>query len=229
MAITLSARLQCIADYVEPGGVVIDVGTDHAYIPIWLLQTGVSPRAYASDVKAGPLKNAEDDAVRAGVRDRLTLYLCDGLALCDPDAVDTVILAGMGGETMMGILDAAPWVWEKRLVLQPQTKLPEFRLWLAGHGLAVRDAALVHDTGRLYLVWLVGRGKMDAEAVIDPCLIEKRDPLLKSYTGEQIKRQLKQIQGMEQARNADPAALERLRSELKELQTIYKEASQWRR
>ena len=229
MSIELSPRLRRIAEYVPAGGVVVDVGTDHAYIPIWLLQTGVSPRAYASDVKPGPLKNAEADAARAGVRDRLTLFLCDGLTLCAPDAVDTVILAGMGGETMMGILGAAPWAWEKRLILQPQTKLPEFRRWLSERGLAIRDATLVHDTGRLYLVWLVGRGQMRPDAVIDPVLIEKRDPLLRAYTAELIKRQRKQLHGMAQAREKDPAALDRLRSELEELEKIYREAETWRR
>ena len=228
MWIKLSGRLACIAGYVEQRSVPIDVGTDHAYIPIWLLQNGISPRAYASDSKAGPLRNAENDAARAGVLDRLTLYHCDGLALCAPASVDTVILAGMGGETMMGILDAAPWAWEKRLILQPQTKLYEFRRWLRERGLAVLDASLAYDTGRIYLVWLAGRGAMDADGPVDPALIEKRDPLLRPYVEEQIKRLRKRIQGLELARNSGSAELERLRTELETLRNIHEETTTWR-
>ena len=173
MMITLSPRLACIARYVEQGSRVVDVGTDHAYLPIWLLQSGVSPAAFASDVRQGPLRNAERDAEKYGVRDRLTLLLCDGLALCPPEDVDTVVLAGMGGETMMGILDAAPWALEKRLILQPQTKKPEFREWLFRRGLYVSDASLVYDTGRIYLVWKIGAGAEAPCGPIDRALIEK--------------------------------------------------------
>ena len=81
MSIALSPRLRRIAEYVPPGSTVVDVGTDHAYIPIWLLQEGRSERAYATDIKAGPLSRAEADAERYGVTERLTLLLCDGLAL----------------------------------------------------------------------------------------------------------------------------------------------------
>ena len=158
MKIKLSARLQCVADYVLPGSVVMDVGTDHAYLPIWLLQNGISPRAFASDNKPGPLQNAAAGATAAGVADALTLYLCDGVRLCDPDSVDTVVLAGMGGETIRGILDDSPWTLDKRLILQPQTKLTELRTWLAERGLCVMDARLADDTGRIYVIWLVGPG-----------------------------------------------------------------------
>lgn len=227
MKLTLSPRLACIAGFVPQGSTAVDVGTDHAYIPIWLLQSGISERAYATDIKPGPLRNAETDAARAGVSDQLTLYLCDGLALCPPEAVDTVLLAGMGGETMMNILDAAPWALEKRLILQPQTKLCELRLWLRDHGLGVLDASLVHDAGRIYLVWLVGKAAMTGVGPVDPPLIEKRDPLLKAYTDEWIKRHLKQIQGLEIAKNGDSLLLARLKAELDELKRINREAAEW--
>ena len=226
MGIALSNRLRRVADFVERGGIPVDVGTDHAYVPIWLLQNGVSPLAYATEIKPGPLKNAEADALRAGVRDRLTLYLCDGLAACAPERVDTVILAGMGGETMRNILAAAPWALEKRLILQPQTKVRELRRWLGARGLVVADASLVYDTGRIYLVWLIGPGGA-RDGAVDAALLENRDPLLLPYTEGRIKQALEQLYGMERARRADAAALDALRAELEELREVRALAAAW--
>ena len=175
----LSRRLQRIADFIRPGDRIIDVGTDHAYIPIWLLKKDSRATAIATDIRPGPLDRARADAEQFGVADRLTLRLCDGLALCSPEEADTVILAGMGGETMIGILSAAPWTKEKRLILQPQTKQKELRDWLAAQGYAIVDAALVHDTGRLYLVWCVEAGAMPEFHGVDHALLERRDALLK--------------------------------------------------
>ena len=227
MSIALSPRLRRIAEYVPPGSTVVDVGTDHAYIPIWLLQEGRSERAYATDIKAGPLSRAEADAERYGVTERLTLLLCDGLALCPPEAADTVILAGMGGETMMGILERSPWALGKRLILQPQTKWELLRVWLAEHGLAVLDASLAYDTGRIYLIWLVGPGRQDPAETVDHALLDKRDPLLKPWLEDRIKRCRKQLRGLESAREPDHEELEKNRRELSRLEEIYREVVQW--
>lgn len=227
MSIQLSPRLRRIAACVPQGSTVVDVGTDHAYIPIWLLQEGVSERAYATDIRPCPLERAREDAARHGVADRLTLWLCDGLALCPPEAVDTVILAGMGGETMRGILERAPWALEKRLVLQPQTKLSELRRWLAEQGLAVLDAALADDAGRIYLIWLVGAGEPDGETAVDAPLLRRRDPLLRPWLADRIKRTGKELHGLESARTPDEAALAARRRELSELNRILREVSAW--
>lgn len=227
MSMLLSPRLRRIADYVPPGATVVDVGTDHAYVPIWLLQEGVSRRAYGTDVKAGPLERARLDAERYDVLDRLTLWLCDGLALCPPEAVDTVILAGMGGETMMGILERSPWALEKRLILQPQTKWPELRRYMAERGLAVLDASLADDAGRIYLIWLVGAGETAGECHVDQALLKKRDPLLKPWLQDRIKRCGKQLRGLELARQPDEAAIAGQRAELEELKRVYQEVLAW--
>ena len=79
MLLKLSPRLQCVADYIRPGDRVIDVGTDHAYIPIYLLQNGITQFVTATDIRSGPLQNAAADAKKYQVADQLTLLLCDGL------------------------------------------------------------------------------------------------------------------------------------------------------
>ena len=229
MSIKLSPRLQRIADYVKTGSRVIDVGTDHAYIPIWLLQNGICESAFASDIKPGPLQNAARDAESAGVSDRLTLLHCDGLSLCTAEDVDTVIIAGMGGETIMGILSAAPWAKEKHLILQPQTKYFELRAFLTEYGCHIADAALTYDTGRIYRVWQVEVGVEDTSGWVEAPLLRNHDPLLKPYMDDMIKRLHKQIQGQEKAANADQAQIEALHSELNEYIRIRKEAESWQR
>jgi len=227
MKLNLSPRLQRIADYVRPGDTVIDVGTDHGYIPIWLLQNGISARAVATDLKSGPLANAAKDAEKHGVSERLTLLLCDGLATCTPDMGNTIIIAGMGGETIMGILAAAQWSIQKRLIFQPQTKLPELREWLRTHGYAIRDAALSYDAGRIYLVWLVEAGEMAKCPTVDPPLLEKRDPLLRPYAEDHIKHLRKQIQGMSGSARVEQSQVDALKAELNDYLDILKEAENW--
>ena len=227
MSIHLSPRLQKIANYVLPGGCVVDVGTDHAYVPIWLLQEGICDKAWATDVKSGPLERARADALQCGVAEKLTLLLCDGLALCPPEVVDTVIVAGMGGETIQGILERSPWALEKRLILQAQTKQTELRAWLADQGLTVEDAALCDDAGRIYLIWLLGRGTEPDLGAVDRALLRKRDPLLRPWLEDRIKREMKQLRGLELARSRDETALLAQRRELEELKRLHQEVLTW--
>ena len=214
---TLSQRLAAVASYVEPGAKVIDVGTDHAYVPIWLLLQGICQRAYASDNKQGPLSRAAEDARRWGVEDRLTLCLCDGLTACAPEAVDTVILAGMGGDTIRGILEASPWALRRRLILQPQTHPGELEDWLAGEGVGIVEMRLACDAGRLYAVWLCLPDAPPLRKTVHPSLFRRKDPLLRSWLEERIRRTQRRLYGMEQARQPDMAAAEAVSAELEEL------------
>ena len=223
----LSKRLQCIADYVRPGDRIIDVGTDHAYIPIWLLLNQKVAAAVATDIRSGPLERARADAQFYGVAERLRLVQCDGLALAQPDEIDTVIIAGMGGETIAGILSAAPWTIEKRLILQPQTKQAELRAWLSAHGYAISDAALSYDTGRIYLVWLVEAGEMPPFRGVDGPLLAHRDPLLKPYLEDQLKKARKRLSGIQAAARPDETLLRSARLHLETLEEIYHEVLKW--
>ena len=225
----LSKRLRQIADFIPHGAHIIDVGTDHAYIPIRLLLDDPGATAVATDIRPGPLQRARTDAEYYGVSDRLTLLLGDGLAPCTPDSGDTVILAGMGGETMIGILSAAPWAKEKQLILQPQTKIEELRNWLASNGYGIFDAALVHDTGRLYLVWYVKAGEMPALVHgVDSALVRRRDPLMKPYLEDQIKRIRKRLNGVLHAKKRQETLAKTLEDSLQEMETLYQEASTWK-
>ena len=128
----LSPRLQSVADLVPEGARFADVGTDHAYLPVWLVLQGKIDRAVVSDLREGPLNRARQTAAHYEVEEKLSFRLCDGLAGISPDEADTISIAGMGGETIAEILTAAPWAGQegRRLILQPMTAQEQLRAWL---------------------------------------------------------------------------------------------------
>lgn len=159
-SLVLQPRLQAIADLVANGAHLADVGTDHGYLPIYLVQRGVISSAIATDIGKGPLEHARRTADACGVSDRLSLRLCDGLEDVSPEEVDTVVIAGMGGETIAGILDAVPWSAEKRLLLQPMSRAEFLRPWLADHGFCIQRESLVKDKGYIYPILQATGGQM---------------------------------------------------------------------
>lgn len=229
MNITLSKRLYCLASKVEKGSIVADVGTDHGYIPAWLIQNGICEHAIASDIKSGPLQTAIKTAESAGVNDKIDFRLCPGLDAYSPDEFDTAIIAGMGGETVIGILEACPWTKGKKLIIQPQSKIVELRKWIAENGFEIKDAELVYDTGRIYLVWIVSGGKsiFSENYIIDQQLIEKRDPLLASYLDGIIKRELKILKGMEKGANISEEEISIQTATINNLKKLREECDTW--
>ena len=148
------ARLTAAATLVRDGVVVVDVGTDHAYLPLLLVGQGKCPRAIGCDLRSGPLENARKHVEAAGLTDKIDLRLCDGLAAVAPAEAEDICICGMGGEVIAAILAAAPWTKDpsKRLILQPMTAVDDLRRFLAGEGYAVTQEVLVEDAGRLYVL-----------------------------------------------------------------------------
>ena len=224
---TLSNRLQAIAAFIPPGSRVADVGTDHGYLPLWLAENGVCTSMIASDIRPGPLKTAIRNAALAGLGEAIDFRLCAGLEAYAPDEADTIVIAGMGGETIMSILSAAPWAREKTLILQPQTKQPRLRVWLNENGYAVEDASLVYDTGRIYVIWkCTGGEKRELEAFeryVDRALVQKRDPLLPAYIDGIMKKLLHKRQGLSRAALADAEELRRCNEAIDALEGLRRE------
>ena len=156
--IRLSARLAAVAALVPAGASVIDVGTDHAMVPVWLVQAGSCPHVLATDIRPGPLRNAAALLERTGTGDRIRLMQTDGLAGIDPGGYDAVIIAGMGGETVASILSAAPWTRSGALlILAPQSKQAQLRRFLIKSGYGITAERLAADAGRVYPI-LTARG-----------------------------------------------------------------------
>lgn len=135
-ALELPPRLRLIAGWVPEGAYLADVGTDHAYLPNWLRLRGTIRRAVASDLRPGPLERAKATGKLYGT-DHIEYRLCSGLSGIRPTEVDTIVIAGMGGETILSILKDAPWTSDGQhtLLLQPQTHEELVRQYLAENGL----------------------------------------------------------------------------------------------
>jgi tRNA (adenine22-N1)-methyltransferase len=177
----LSPRLNAIARLLEPGKRVVDVGTDHGFLPVWLALRGTADRITATDIRRAPLARAVRAADAQGVGGRIRFVLCDGLDFDGAQESDTVVIAGMGGETIISILNRAPWTKTGvRLILQPQSRLDELCGWLSETGYRLDDAVLAEDAGRLYAVLSVsGAGKCPCAPIYaEDALLEARDPLL---------------------------------------------------
>lgn len=158
----LTARLQSVADQVPQGAVLADIGTDHAYLPVWLLLDGRIEHAIAADLREGPLNRARETAEQYKVSGKVSFRLCNGLADIAPDEVDTVAIAGMGGETIASILEAAPWTRNGTLLLlQPMTSFPDLRLWLQQNGYNIEKETITKEGRRLYSCLTVRAGHME--------------------------------------------------------------------
>ena len=131
MKIPLSDRLLACCGFVHPGDRVADIGCDHGYLGIHLLKTGIARSIIAADVNEAPLQSAMRNSIKFGVRDKMDFYLSDGVRNIPRD-FDTMVCAGMGADTMISILEAAPWLKNEqyRLILQCQSRRPELRRYL---------------------------------------------------------------------------------------------------
>ena len=198
----LQPRLQMLADLVPPGAILADVGTDHGYLPVYLLQKGAIKRAIASDIGAEPLDHARRTAEEYGAA--LELRLCDGLAGIAPHEVDTVVIAGMGGESIISILSAAPWTKDGcRLILQPMTRQELLRRWLAENGYRFTAEHLVEDKGTIYPILCVEGGEQPSlsEAETYAGLLLADDPLYGEYLTRQMARLQKAADGMRRSQD----------------------------
>ena len=207
--IRTDARLDAALSFIENGAVAADVGTDHGYIPIYLVQNGISPFAYASDVNAQPLAKAKANAEKYGVSDRISFHLCDGLGFIGKGEmngehpVDTVVVCGMGGELIAKIIDASAYVKRTgvRLVLQPMTRADKLRTYLAANGFAVLGEKLCTAAGKIYTVICaeydgVERVITDAEAILGRSASDGDRRLAKEYLAAALKKQRTKIDGM---------------------------------
>lgn len=218
----LQPRLQLLADMVPEGCRLADVGTDHGYLPVYLLQRRRIRGAVAADVGAEPLAHARRTAEAYGV-EGIDFRLCDGLRDIAPDEVDTVVIAGMGGETIIHILESAPWTRGCTLLLQPQTKIELLRAWLREHGYAADAERLVEDKGKLYLVLSIRGAEPGTASVLEQyggfCL--EGDPLYGAYLTRQIARLRRRAEGIRESRGEETQALLSLAAQLEEKKEVW--------
>jgi len=201
----LPERLLAVAEFIEKGAAVADIGTDHGYLPVYLAQNGLARFIIASDISAGSLKSALRSATDYGVADKITFIAAPGLQGVSDTEVDTVVVAGLGGETIADILISSPWTKNRdaRLILQPQSKKIELCAFLLENGYCLLDARLACDNNRFYVVLLVKGGKSDSmlapEAELLARLVYRRDPLFLDYLDDLSVKTNRALSGMKKS------------------------------
>lgn len=153
----LDNRLSLCADFVRKGVKVADIGTDHAYLPVWLCKSSTAVQAVAADINPKPLQRGKETVVKYNAENMVQLRLSNGLENIQPDEADDIIIAGMGGELISGILNAAPWVKNSRyhFILQPMTKAEVLREYLYENGFEIEAEKATEAEGKIYSVMSV--------------------------------------------------------------------------
>lgn len=183
----LSRRLQAVADLVSAGLVVADVGTDHGYIPIYLIETGKCKKAFAMDVNCGPLLRANEHIAEHGLEDKIETRLSDGVKQLNVGECDAVVIAGMGGALTIKILEEGRSVFQslREFILQPQSELHKVREYLLEQGYCIVAEDMVQEDGKFYPMMKVINGASDAYHAIEfrygKFLLSEKHPVLKAF------------------------------------------------
>lgn len=216
----LSKRLQVIADYVTAGSRIADIGSDHAMLPVYLLQINKCTSAIAGELNRGPYEAARKQGAAAGVSKSLSVRQGDGLAVLEPGEADTVTIAGMGGSLMSDILESGYLAGKlegvKELVLQPNVGEELVRVWLLKHGWFLKAESIIEEDGKIYEVMHAIRS-VDANVLNDALYNTEFLPLqLEKDTKLTVLKQM----GPYLLRSPQPVLFKKWRHEINKLERI---------
>lgn len=203
--IKLSPRLMAIMSFCSDSDCYADIGTDHAFIPIYLAQKYKNSKIYATDLREGPIEIARANAESYGVSERVEFFCANGLDFPNADLAKTIIIAGMGGETIINILDNAKWCREvPEIIIQPQSKIQELLNYMIENSFSVLDAKLAAEKERIYLIIKFGGGEQSREFNnVEEILRNNSDPLLDKWLCMQRKKAEKIIEARKMAKTFD--------------------------
>ena len=228
MKLPISKRLLCCASVVQPGSRVADIGTDHGYLGIYLLQSGAARHVIACDLRKDPLENARRNAKLFGVDGEMELRLSDGLEKILPDEVDTVVMAGMGGDLIQKILSQCPWRKREGLqfILQPQSAGNVLRRWLCEDGFEIQREEPVQDGHFLYTVMDIRQGEpaplTPGTEYASPALLASGSPLVGNYLARVENALQETVRGLTNAEKQRPERLAYFGQALLEIQEMRK-------
>jgi tRNA (adenine22-N1)-methyltransferase len=226
----VGARLTKLADLVPPCDVMIDVGTDHAYLPVLLTRSGKVRRAIAGDIGAGPCEAARKTVSLYHCGEMVDVRLGSGLTVVSPGEVNSIVMAGMGAETMLGILAESPDIWQdpscKTMILQPMSDSDRLRHWCETHGWGIQREELVEEAHKIYeilvLVPCPGYHYEGRSYLVGDDLVRRRHPLLipfVSHLKEKYERLLESMQQSPRAMQSEHyQACRKIYEELEEIQ-----------
>lgn len=210
----LSDRLQKIADFIEPGESIADIGTDHGFLPIALWEGGKSPHVILSDINTGPLDKARANINKYFPEKEFDLRIGSGIQTLMPAEVDVIVIAGMGGLLITQIIgdDLEKSKSYRKLILQPRNGQEKLRLWLIENGFTIEDEVLVKE-GKYFCEIILATPyrqskKMEPDAIeleISPILFEKKDPQLVEFIENKIRIEKKVYEAIQTGATKDKA------------------------
>lgn len=229
----LSKRLETVLSFVPEGSSVADIGSDHAYLPVYACLHDIIHTAIAGEVSDGPFQSAEEQVRKSDLSSKITVRKGDGLEVISPNEVDVITIAGMGGKLIRDILDRGKAKLEgvSRLVLQPNVGAKYIRVWLIDHEWELIDEAILEEDEKIYEVLVAEKGiptkpyeglHIDTALLLGPFLMkQKNDIFIKKWLFE-VDKWEKVLQQMEQASSFEPE-LEQRKSEIKQKANMVRE------
>ena len=179
----ISKRLETVASFVPQESVLLDVGSDHAYLPIELVEKGHIERAIAGEVVEGPYQSAVKNVESHGLSEKIQIRLANGLAAFEEsDQVSVITIAGMGGRLIASILEEGfdKLAHVERLILQPNNREDDLRSWLQDHGFQIIAESILEEAGKFYEILVVEAGEMklsERDARFGPFLTRENSPV----------------------------------------------------
>lgn len=227
--ITLSKRLEAVAGLIKRNGTLADVGTDHGYIPIAMVLRGHVEKAIAMDLRTGPLERARKHITAYGLENRIETRLSDGVSALAKNEADSIVVAGMGGELVIHILETGKAVCKsaKELILQPQSEINEVRKYIRENGYRIVDEDMVEEDQKYYPMMRVVQQedgeKSEAKETLNhvhlldlygPVLLAEKNPVLLEFLQKQEKHYEEILNGLN--RQPDSEKICARRDEMKE-------------
>lgn len=227
--VKLDPRLSSVAALVRQGSRVADIGTDHAYLPVFLLQTGVSPSAVAADLRKMPLENAKRTVEAYSLCEKITTVLSDGLDSIDPESCDDIVIAGMGGLLITELISRTLWLKNSRfrLVLQPMSHAEDLRRFLFENGFEIIEERCSQDGRHCYCAMAAEyKGEAFSFSPALPYigkLAENRDEITAIYLQKQLSRLEKRCTALKNAAADNSGEVEHLSEIIEDFKRLTEE------
>ncbi|HGA1492848.1 TPA: tRNA (adenine(22)-N(1))-methyltransferase TrmK [Streptococcus suis] len=228
METKLSRRLEAVASYVPQGARLADVGSDHAYLPLFLVEQGRIDYAVAGEVVQGPYQSALQNVEQAGQSDKISVRMANGLAAVElADQVSAVTIAGMGGRLISEILEAGKdkLVSVERLVLQPNNREDDVRRWLVTHGFQLVAEEILEENDKIYEILVAEKGKSDLTADqlrFGPYLLEDQSATFQKKWLKELDKLTYALEQVPLERQADRSAISQKIQQIQEVLHVSK-------
>lgn len=205
--IKLTPRLALCAEMCPVAGRAIDVGCDHGYLIIKLILDGKAQRGLACDLRAGPLRRAQNNIAVYGLEGVIDTFLTNGLDGINSTENDLITICGMGGDNIADILERAPWTKDAAIVVQPMTKQHRLRSFLSKNGYNIFEERLTYEDRRMYTLMRIGRGEYHGEPHMLFSEAMEKDRLFPDYIRMLHRKYQKRYSGNGETRDGEIAAM----------------------